>query len=280
MEDVRKGYRLVPNPFNAAHVRRVPLSPEEVDAIVFWTRDPRPLLGHIDELEGRGLAFYIQVTLTAYPSALEARAPSPRDVLGAVESLARRLGPRSLVWRYDPIVIASPLLAEGSRPLLDTDFHIKNFSALAADFSGMAERVILSLLDEYRGTTKRLEAAGYREPVYGSQRRAPREERASPAASPGGPPPEPYPAILSAMATAATGAGLTPKACAEAWDLSPYGIGKASCVDAELVSLIAGKALSPGRDKGQRPGCGCAASVDVGAYGRCPTGCAYCYARR
>jgi DNA repair photolyase len=34
------------------------------------------------------------------------------------------------------------------------------------------------------------------------------------------------------------------------------------------------------RQKGNRPGCLCAESRDIGAYDSCPHGCAYCYAVR
>ncbi|MGO9416155.1 MAG: DUF1848 family protein, partial [Syntrophobacteraceae bacterium] len=45
---VRRGWCLVPNPFNRNQVSRVILSPEEVDAFVFWSRNPRPLMKYLD----------------------------------------------------------------------------------------------------------------------------------------------------------------------------------------------------------------------------------------
>ena len=41
---------------------------------------------------------------------------------------------------------------------------------------------------------------------------------------------------------------------------------------------LTGEALRVPRDRSQRPACGCAASVDIGAYDSCLHGCAYCYA--
>jgi hypothetical protein len=72
--------------------------------------------------------------------------------------------------------------------------------------------------------------------------------------------------------------GMTVEACAEETDLSVYGIGRARCVDAGLLERLSGRALAPGRDSNQRPGCACDASVDLGAYNTCTLGCLYCYA--
>ncbi|HPH42927.1 MAG TPA: DUF1848 family protein [Candidatus Aminicenantes bacterium] len=44
MDGVRAGFLNVPHPRNPRLVSRVELSPSGVEAIVFWTRDARPLL--------------------------------------------------------------------------------------------------------------------------------------------------------------------------------------------------------------------------------------------
>ena len=72
--------------------------------------------------------------------------------------------------------------------------------------------------------------------------------------------------------------GLQLQTCAELIDLDQYGIPHGKCVDAALLSQIAGKSIATGKDSGQRKACGCAPSVDIGAYHTCPHGCRYCYA--
>lgn len=282
MSKLREGYCIVRNPFNAKLQRRVSLRPEDLDCIVFWTRNPLPLLPHIPELEERGLSFYVQVTLTGYPDYLEPGAPRPDASLAAMAALSERIGPRRVVWRYDPI-----FLARGKQGDLDPGWQLSNFESLARRLEGRVERVIVSLLDEYGRTRSRLEAAGLYDLIFGSPLTREKAGRGSgdfrlepdPGPAPRLPP-EPYPGLLAGIAACAKAHALSPRACAEPWDLASLGIAPSACVDSGLASLIAGRPIAAPKDSGQRPGCGCAASVDIGSYGPCPARCAYCYARR
>jgi hypothetical protein len=283
MNRVEAGYCLVRNPFDARSLRRVSLRPEELDCVVFWTRDPRPLLPRAPELEGRGIPFYVQMTITGYPKSLEPGSPARDDAIAAFQSLSERIGRRRLIWRYDPIFVAA-----SSGEALDSRFHRDNFEHIARALEGKTGRVIVSLLDEYRGTRRRLEAAGLRGIVFGS---------ASGGGKGGGAedkgqgllfgearsllPPQPYPELLADLARIARGHGLSIQACAEPYELSGLGIEAGSCVDLRLVEEISGRRLEggAGRDRGQRGACRCAPSVDIGAYGGCRAACVYCYAR-
>ncbi len=278
------GSCLVRSPYDATSLRRVELDPALVECLVLWTRDPRGLAARAREIEAAGFRFYAHVTLCAYPSPVEPAGLGLERGTDALRELADAIGPERTLWRYDPI-----LVAEG----LDADFHREVFERLTSRLEGATRRATLSLLDEYPGTAARLARAGFPGAVFGS----PRKARA--AAAPPGPrcaagaaqhadaphaaaaPPAPYPELLADLAAMARSRGIEPVACAEPYDLSRYGIGRGTCVDADLVASLAGEAPADrGRDKGQRPGCLCAPSVDIGAYGTCPSGCAYCYANR
>ena len=277
MDRLREGRVEVPNPFDARRPRLVSLDPASVDCVVFWTRDPRPLSARAAELAGMGFRFYVHVTITGYPEALEPGTLGAADAVAAFSALSDAIGPERALWRYDPILVARGL---------DADWHPRNFAALARALEGRTRRVTLSLLDEYARTRARLERAGLPEPVFGTRRGGPGPAEDGSGAEAPGPlfgqppaPPAPYPALLAGLAAIARGRGMEPLSCAEPYDLSALGIGRGSCVDAKLIETLFGIDLPATKDRGQRPDCGCAPSVDIGEYGTCPAGCVYCYAR-
>ena len=83
---LREGYCTVANPFNRNQVTRISLKPEDVDAIVFWTRNPRPLMPYLDELDSRGYRYYFQFTILGYPREIDPKCPPAAT---AVEDVPR-----------------------------------------------------------------------------------------------------------------------------------------------------------------------------------------------
>lgn len=49
---------------NAHQISKINLSPEVVDCIVFWTKNPEPMIDRLDEL--KDYKYYFQFTLTGY----------------------------------------------------------------------------------------------------------------------------------------------------------------------------------------------------------------------
>ena len=66
---IKEGYVLVRNPMNTHQISRVSLSPEVIDGIVFWTKNPVPMLKRLKQLEKYN--YYFQFTLTAYGQILK-----------------------------------------------------------------------------------------------------------------------------------------------------------------------------------------------------------------
>jgi hypothetical protein len=248
MERLDEGFVDVTNPFNAAQTRRVPLSPEDVTALVFWTRDPRPILARAEDLEKQGFRFYVMVTLTGYPSALEPNMPAAEAVCAAVRELAGKIGNQRVIWRYDPIFLSS---------ITDANFHCRNFSGLAERMTGSVRRIIISLYDEYRRAKRRIEGLE----KSGVLRLLPDIDSGL---------------LLADLARTARAAGMEIQSCAEE-NLEPQGIKAGACIDGELLRELWG-VETEGRDKHQRPHCLCGRSVDIGRYGDCQAGCVYCYA--
>lgn len=253
MDRVREGYCEVANPFRADQVSRVSLQAEDVDAIIFITRDARPLLPHLAELDGRGLRYSFQYTLTGYPRALEARTPAVPKALETLRRLVAYIGPQRLVWRYDPILFTS---------LTPPAFHAEQFAYLAEALDGLTYRVTISIMDDYRWVTarlKRLEREGVArlevaEEVFGG--------------------------VMRSLAATARKHGMEIFSCAEPIDLSPYGIAPGKCIDDAYLRRTFGIEVTRRKDPSQRKACGCVVSKDIGTYNTCRHGCVYCYATR
>ena len=267
---LRAGFCVVPNPFDAQQTTRVSLAAEEVDAIVFWTRNPRPLFRYLDELDSRGYRYYFQYTLMENPRLLDAHNPPVAAALDTFRRLADRIGPGRLVWRYDPIVLST---------LTPPDFHRRTYERLATALRGYSGRSVISLLDVYGKIRKRMKGLA----DSGTQL-IPLEEGGDPlkvAASglpEGAPMPEWLGSLLRDLAQIAQANGMGMVSCAEELDLRPYGIHPGKCIDDELIEGEFGIRVGHTKDPGQRKACGCVQSRDIGMYDSCLLGCRYCYA--
>jgi DNA repair photolyase len=252
MNRLREGYCLVPNPFNPRQVARISLAPESVDAIVFWSKNPAPMLRFLPKVEDMGYRFYFLFTLNAYPKALEPNLPPLAERISTFIDLSGRIGPRRVIWRYDPIILSNRT---------DASYHRKTFENLCRQLAGRTQRVIISIITTYRKTMRNLaplEKQGYA--FDNDPRRNPETE-----------------AILSHVATSAAEHGLEIFACAEKRDYTHLGIKPSSCIDAALILDLWGIQVSSKKDPGQREHCGCALSRDIGMTDTCPHGCPYCY---
>jgi Domain of unknown function (DUF1848) len=246
-----EGYALVANPYSGADCR-VALDPAAVDGFVFWSRNPAPFRSVLDQLAGQGRPFVLQFTITGYSRALESAVPASETAVALLRDLSGRFGRRSLVWRYDPILI-SDLTLEA--------WHAANFDKLADALAGSVDEVVLSFAQIYAKTGRNLAAAAKR---HGFAWRDPEDEQKR--------------ALIARLAERAAEAGMQATVCAQPHLLA--GVARpARCIDAARLSDIAGR-LMAARTKGNRKACACHESRDIGAYDSCPQGCAYCYAVR
>ena len=269
MEQLRRGEVVVKNPFRPAQEKRVSLKKQDVDAFVFWSRDPRPFMGYLPEIERGGYPYYFLITVTGYPRLLEPCTPRIEKAVIFFEKLAGRIGRRRLIWRYDPVIFT-----DGTA----FDFHVNNFSNLVRLLSPFTSRVIVSFFDPYPKVNRRLRKTGIAvEKAAGS--------------------PEQQTDLLARFTAVADRSGLEIQSCAEAaltagvplggcarppvglggYARPPVGPGK--CVDEELLNELFGLGLPYRKDPAQRKLCLCQQSVDIGSYGTCRHGCLYCYAR-
>ncbi|HYE00340.1 MAG TPA: DUF1848 domain-containing protein [Alphaproteobacteria bacterium] len=241
-----EGFALVGNPYGGAEYR-VDLRPGAVAGWVFWTKNLGPFRPQLEAVRARGEPFVVQYSITGLPTALEKAVPRPEAAVGHMRELARRFGPRAAVWRYDPVVLTD---------LTPPAWHRETFARLAGGLRGATDEVTVSFLQLYRKTGRNLRLAAER---HGLSWRLPE--------------PEEQRALLDDLTAIAADHGMALTLCTQP------GLGgvPARCIDAARLSDVAGRPL-PARTKGNRPGCLCAESHDIGAYDGCPHGCVYCYA--
>jgi len=255
MERIREGHFLRVNPFNNRQVKRISLAPQEVDAFVFWSKNPRPLMEKLDELDARGFRYYFQFTLNPYGAPFEAHLPPLAERLLTFRELAGRIGAERVIWRYDPIIISS------ATPL---DFHRQRFAEIACALKGATRRVMFSYLDFYPKARPRLQEIEQQGVTFsdlagdefGSERSR----------------------LLAAMLLAAGDNGMELYSCCEAENPAQPGTGQGRCIDGRLIEKLFGCNVSFRKDRHQRKECGCAEAIDMGAYNSCAFQCVYCYA--
>ncbi|MGM9796078.1 MAG: DUF1848 domain-containing protein [Parabacteroides sp.] len=285
---LKVGYSAWTNPFNGV---RSYVSYQHTRFIVFWSKNPRPLLSHLAELEERGIDCYIQYTLNDYH--LEGLEPEVRPLGERIDTFKRlvdRLGSSRVIWRFDPLILTDQITQ---------DALLEKVQRIGEQLRGYTEKLVFSFADiaAYKRVKGNLDRLGvhYREWDDASMRQ-----------------------MAEGLARMNQSWGLRLATCGERIDLSNLGIERNHCVDDELMirlayrdkalmdflkvriesiptaslfdtapALPAGAILLPdgryavrgnNRDSGQRLYCGCMRSKDIGEYNTCIHSCAYCYA--
>ena len=230
---INDGYVCVRNPMNIHQISRVSLDPAVVDGIVFWTKNPIPMMEKLDML--KAYTYYFQFTINPYGKDVEQNIPNKETVvIPAFKDLSRRLGPERTIWRYDPILLTQKYSIE---------WHVQCFEYIAKELSGYTRKCVISFLDMYRNTqsnTKNLGLLPF-EKVKMLE-------------------------IAQSFSKIAQKHGIVLESCSEVIDLGRYGILHGHCIDCKLFEELLGCNLTLDKDKNQREECGCAASIDIGMY--------------
>jgi hypothetical protein len=241
----------VANPYGGP-ATTVSLRPADVEGIVFWTRNAGSFLEDLAEVRRRGIPFILQMTVTGYPRSLDASTIAAGQAIAQFKEIAGRFGSAVPVWRYDPILVSS---------LTSEAWHEENFARIAGELRSSTDEAVVSFAQFYAKTKTSMAKAAA---LHGFTWRDPEpaEKRA----------------LLQRLAAIAADNGMALTLCTQP-DLAGAGIEAAHCIDGRRLSRIANSEIAA-KEKGNRPGCLCAESRDIGAYDSCVQGCAYCYAVR
>ncbi len=227
--------------------------------IVFWSKNPTPIIPYLNTLKERGIGCYIQFTLNDYgQEGLEPGVPPLAQRIATFRKLADELGVGSVVWRFDPLLLTNTLTI---------DKLLNKIEYIGDQLKGYTEKLVFSFADIsiYKKVARNLRNAGidYCEWDDSMMRE--------------------FAMRLSDLNRNKW--GYTLATCAEALNLEEFGIEHNRCIDPELIcrlspqnSTIQNYLYNVQTDKGQRKACGCILSKDIGSYNTCAHGCAYCYA--
>ena len=242
---IKDGFVYVRNPMNVHQVSKIDIRPDVVDCIVFWTKNPEPMMGRLDELAA--YEYYFQFTLTGYGKDIEANVPHKKEMMVPIfQELSDKIGKQRIIWRYDPVIFT---------PRYTPEYHLKAFEQIAASLRGYTDRCVISFVDIYTKNKKKMEALGSYK-ISESQLLE----------------------FAGKISKIAKENQMTTGSCAENIDLEDCGIEHNCCIDKALIESITGCRLKGDKDKNQRPECRCMESVDIGTYNSCRNGCMYCYA--
>jgi DNA repair photolyase len=284
---LKVGYSAWTNPFNGV---KSYVSYENCRFIVFWSKNPRPLLAHLDELKERNIECYIQYTLNDYEAeGLEKGVPLLKDRIDTFKRLVDELGVGRVIWRFDPLILTDQISLEDL---------LRKVESIGGQLQGYTEKLVFSFadIDLYKKVKANLDKSH----VCYQEWTEPQMEVFAKRLS------ELNQKWHYELAT-----------CGEKIDIEQYSIQHNHCVDDDLMirfahhdkilmdflgveiktvenSLFGSEPIpadaimlnetqyaikkKDNRDKGQRQFCGCMVSKDIGEYNTCPHLCEYCYA--
>lgn len=251
MNRIREGFLLTRNPYNSNQIKRVSLLPDDVDAIVFWTRNPALMIDCLSELDDLNYKYYFQYTITGYPKILEKHVPNPHKSISTFVKLSELIGKERVIWRYDPILLSNKTPIEE---------HKRLFAKIANSLAGYTKKVVISFADIYQKTEMNLNSVIDLTYCDILSRTTELND------------------LLTYISNVANSCGMEISSCAEGVDLNRYGIVKGKCIDDNLIKQLFDLSVSNSKDLGQREECGCIKSIDIGQYNTCLHGCTYCYA--
>ena len=268
----KAGYLKWTNPFNG---KPLYVSFKNTRAVVFWTKNPRPIFKYLDYMDKNIPNYYFQYSLNDYDTeGFEAKVANVESRIKTFKELSKRLGKKRVIWRFDPLILTDNI---------DVNELLRRVKRIGDELKEHTTKLVFSFVDI--GIYRKVETNLKREQVNYIEWT-----------------PELMDAFAEGISKINQNWGLELGTCSEKIDLDKYGIVHNKCIDDDLMidlfsddkvlmdflgvkveqadlfsnsKVIKTKKL---KDKGQREDCGCIMSKDIGQYNTCPHECNYCYA--
>lgn len=270
---LEKGYSAWTNPFNGVANY---VSYAKTRFIVFWSKNPKPLLKYLPILREKSINCYIQFTMNDYDEEkLEKGVPPLNERIETFKKLVSELGFGRVIWRFDPLILTDKI---------SVNDLLKKIENIGNQLQGYTEKLVFSFADisAYKKVKSNLTLNGIDYKEFDESQMV---------------------QLVEGLVELNKKWGYTLATCGEKIDLDKYGVQHNKCIDDELmakyfhtdevlmdflgIEVSAPDLFDPNphivfkknnKDKGQRALCGCINSKDIGQYNTCPHLCEYCYA--
>ncbi len=252
IERIKEGFVEVSNPFYPKQIKRVSLLPDDVEWIVFWSRNYGHFLKKRHYFQAYNLYFHFTILS---PSPLE-KSPMPlQRQLQQLEQLTQIYGAERINWRYDP------LLFWQENGKIKTNFNEQEFAFLAKQAVALGlSKCTISVAHPYKKFEQRLKHKFPDSSLL------------------------PFDAdivhqTVQRLIEIADRYGLQVEACCSDFLLRHHKIKKAACINGHLLNTMGKNRVSVAHTP-TREQCACTRSIDIGDYRKqpCYFGCLYCYA--
>lgn len=241
MNRLKEGFVDVRNPFNKKLVSRIYF--DDVDLIYFCTKDPRPIIPYLKEIN-KPILF--NVTITPYKRDIEVNVIDKDKIIDSVKDISKIVGIDNIYVRYDPIFLSDKY---------NLDYHIKAFNRLCSLLNGYVKHIIISFIDDYKNVKKNMNVLKV-VPFTNND----------------------YKIIGENFSSIASKYNMTVQTCFEKINLVEYGFIKGDCLGVELASRLTGETKFKKSKIRKGNLCNCVEMVDIGYYNSCKHFCKYCYA--
>ena len=240
-----EGYAYSRNPFARENVYKLSLKPEDVDCLLFCSKNYQPILKHIGDIDEK-YNILCNYTITAYGKDIEPKVPSINQSIKTLKRLSDIVGSNKILWRYDPILLTEKYTVEK---------HLETFEYMAEKISPLVYRCIFSFVDMYKKVEENMpEIIPLTE-----------EDKVK---------------LLKGIGEISGIYDLYTQSCATNESYEKYGIHAAGCTTREILEQAHNVVYKNVKGTGIRENCHCIPSRDIGAYNSCLSECKYCYANR
>lgn len=237
----KEGFLDVRNPFYQKQVSRIYF--EDVEAILFCTKNPIPILDKINQIS---IPILFQVTLTPYKKDLEPNVPDKTQIIQAIKKLSNYVEKDNLYVRYDPILL---------NDYYTVDYHLKAFEKMCSLLDGYVHHIIVSFIDDYKNVRSNSNYLNLKEFTEDDFQR-----------------------IGSSFSTIANAYHMTVQTCSEETTLVEYGFIQQDCLTKEMAYQLTGRKNHKKWHARNSKFCNCVEMADIGVYNSCSHFCKYCYA--